>query len=130
MHPFVKKTLEDLIYKILLYSDYLLFRPGETIGEIKPETFIDFTKNEIKSFRLEFRDMQYVFEKLDENSSEDEKNLFNKTYKCLIELYDFLFYESISRPKTFRVYESYIEREYLEKIRYLRFEALYLKGKL
>lgn len=130
MHPFVKKTLEDLIYKILLYSDYLLFRPGETIGEIKPETFIDFTKNEIKSFRLEFEDMQYVFEKLDENSSEDEKNLFNKTYKCLIELYDFLFYESISRPKTFRVYESYIEREYLEKIRYLRFEALYLKGKL
>lgn len=130
MHPFVNKTLQDLIYQTNLITDSLLLKPAETVGELKPATFIDFTPSEIKEIRIVISELISSLEKLYQNSSAQENELFLKSIKSIKDLYNFLFQEGISRAKTFRVYESFIERKYIEKIRLLRFEIESLSRKL
>lgn len=131
IHAFIKSTLHKIINKTISTTNYLILKPVEIIQSPNfKDIIINYEKKEIKEIRIEIQDMLYTFEELEKTSSGSEIALFSNAHKSLEALHKFLFYESFQNPKTFKVYESYSEPQYLREIRECRFEFLKLEMEL
>lgn len=122
--------LNEIINKILSITETLLLKEIEFVyGSIQSAYFINFIQKELSEIRQNLVEIKYEIEKTEKLANDSEKTRIQELKLLVLNLYDFLYNEYFQNPKTFRVYHSFIDHNFLNQVRECRFHTLKLSRK-